>query len=337
MRTSNLSRQLCLITALVLLSAASAFSQNRSSISGFVFDTNRRPVGNQPVELMNDVGYVLTRTRSDASGRYYFGGLSSGRFSVKVLSMGSNLQEQTQDAEIAGVGVTGRSLADNIQLDFYMKLRSVNSGRAPINEVVYVQDVPQDARNAYKEGVDDLNSSRLDAGIAELEKSLAIFPTYFDALSRLGTIRLGQQKFEEAAKLFDRAVKVNDKSFSSWYGLSYASIALKDAKTAAAAAEKASVLNTDSVESFLLLGIALRQIKEYSKAETALKQAEKVGKGKFPDVHWNLALLYAHNLKKFNEAADQLERFLKESPDATNKDMVKKLIKQLREKSTATS
>jgi tetratricopeptide (TPR) repeat protein len=91
------------------------------------------------------------------------------------------------------------------------------------------------------------------------------------------------------------------------------------------------------VETFLLLGISLRQIQQYEKAEAALKQADKVGKGKYPDVHWNLALLYAHNLKKFGEAADQLERFLKESPDATNKDMVKKLIKQFREKATTAS
>lgn len=333
-----LPRILVVIAVVLSVSAFSARAQtastNRSSISGFVFDTDRRPIANQVVELMNEVNSIIGRVRTDSSGRYYFGALSSGRFVVRVLSMGTNLQEQSVDVEIAGVGRTGRPLADNIQQDIYMRPRKI-TGKPTINEVVFAQYIPQEARDAFKDGVDDLEGNRLDSGITKLQKAIDTFPAYFAALERLGMVRLSQQNFDEARKLFDRAVKVNDDSYNCWYGLAYSSLVMKDAETAATAAQKASVINRESVDCFLLLGVALRQIKKYNEAETALKQAAKLGKGKFPDVHWNLALLYAHNLNKFGEAADQLELFLKESPEATNKDLIKKLIKQFREKAAA--
>jgi hypothetical protein len=65
---------------------------NRSTVSGFVFDPYRRPVPEIRVELMNEVNSVLQRTRTDGSGRFLFRGLSSGRFIIKVLSVGTDYE-----------------------------------------------------------------------------------------------------------------------------------------------------------------------------------------------------------------------------------------------------
>ena len=59
-----------LLTAVCLLSAAvPAAAQNRNTITGFVFTSDRRPVPNVYVELSNEVYQVLQRTRTDGSGR----------------------------------------------------------------------------------------------------------------------------------------------------------------------------------------------------------------------------------------------------------------------------
>ena len=95
-----------LLTAVCLLSAAvPAAAQNRNTITGFVFTSDRRPVPNVYVELSNEVYQVLQRTRTDGSGRYFFSRLSSGRFIVKVLPLGTNLEEQSQEVELINIMV----------------------------------------------------------------------------------------------------------------------------------------------------------------------------------------------------------------------------------------
>lgn len=48
-----------------------AAGQNRSTISGFVFDQQRRPIGQIQVELLNDFNSVLSRSKTDGSGRFF--------------------------------------------------------------------------------------------------------------------------------------------------------------------------------------------------------------------------------------------------------------------------
>ena len=89
-----------------------------STVSGFVFDPQRRPVAQVPVELINDVNGVIQRMRTDGSGRFLFRGVSQGRFQVRVLPLGTNYEEQTQEIEIYGISGSGQPLRDNIQKDF---------------------------------------------------------------------------------------------------------------------------------------------------------------------------------------------------------------------------
>lgn len=304
---------------------------NRSTISGYVFDQQRSPVGQVPVELLSEFNSVIQRTQTDGSGRFFFRGISQGRFAVRVLTVATNFEEQTQEVEISGIGVSGRPLTDNIQLDFYLKLRRDARGVTEVTGTIFVQEVPADARKLYDKSVVDINNKNVDAGILGLEKAIEIFPNYYYALEKLGTLLVSQQKFENARDIFNRAATVNDRSFFSWYGLSYANYSLKQSTKAVEAARKAVLINSNSIDAQLLLGITLRQDKQYQEAEKSLKLANKIANGKSSDAHWNLALLYAHNLKRFNDAADELELYLKSNSNVSDAATIKKLIKQLRE------
>ncbi len=308
--------------------------QNRSSISGFVFDSERRPISQVFVELQAEFSTV-GRQRTDGSGRFYFPGLPHGRYTIRVLPFGTGYLEQSAEVEIAGTGMRGQPVTENVQKDIYLSPRKNASAVPLVNAVIYAQEVPKEAESLYKKAVDDLDSQRTQQGIDGLEKAVAVFPTYFVALQRLGTARLSQERFEDAETIFKKALEINDKSFDCWYGLAYAAYSMRKFAEAVTASEKAVLNRPDSMESNLLLGMSRRATKDYINAETALKQAEKLAEGTSPDVHWNLALLYGKDLNKFDEAAKQLELYLKASPDAPNKDDLKKLIKQFREKSKA--
>ncbi len=285
------------------------------------------------VELRNEYNSVVARTRSDGSGRYYFSGLSHGRYTVRVMPLGTGYMEQSEDVELSGVGARGAPLAENAQKDVYLRLRNTQNREPLKNEVIFAQEVPRDAEKLYRNAVEDIDSNRVVAGIATLENAVAVFPTYFAALQRLAYVRLMQEKFSDAEALFERALAVNTNSFESNYGLAIAQAGQKKNRQAIVSAEKAITRKPDSYEAYLLIGMTHRQEKQYEASEKALKQAIKVAEeGVAADAHWNLALLYAHNLGRFGDAAKELDLFLKISPDAPNKEAIKKLIKEFKEK-----
>ena len=307
-------------------------TQNRSTISGYVFDQQRRPLAQIPVELINDVNSVIQRTRTDGSGRFFFSGLPSGRFSIKVMPLGTNYEEQTQDVEISGVNALGRSVSDNVQKDFYLRLPQDNKNT--VNAAIFIQEVPENARKTYEKAISDLDNNKVEAGVEGLQKALELFPTYYLALERLGLIYLHQQKYENALEVLTKVVTVNPRSFNGWYGLSYANYAQEQSAAAVESGEKAVSLNSNSVNALLILGISQRQAKQYKEAEKSLLKAKKLDKGKTPDIYWNLALLYTHNLKRYKDAANELELYLKINPQIPNAESIKKLIKQFRENPT---
>lgn len=311
--------------------ATSVYGQRSSSIiSGFVFDQQRTPVSQIPVELLNDVNSVVQRTKTDGSGRFLFNGLSAGRFQIRVLPLGTNFEEKTQEVELTGTGALGKPVSDMVQVDIYLRLRKSDS--RDVTGAMFVQEVPEEAKKLYEKAVSDLEANKADTGIGNLENALKVFPTYYLALEKLGLVYINQQKYEPARDIFTKAVAINSRSFSGWYGLCYANYYLKQWDPAVEAAKKAVSLNSSSVEALLFLGISLRQTKQFEEAEKSLKQAEKLANGKVPDIHWNLALLYNYNLKRYKDAANELELYLKANPETPETENIKKIIKQLREK-----
>lgn len=331
-------RRSCLLAVtLIFVCCAGIIAQNRgnSSVSGFVFDPDQRPVSEITVELMNEFNSILARIRTDGSGRFYFPGLGQGRFAIRVRPFGTGFIEQTVEIEIAGIGARGQAIADNVQKDIHLRLRRSATSIPFRNAVIFAQEVPKEAEALYKDAVSDLDGNRPQTGVISLEKAVAAFPTYFAALQRLGSVRLGEQRFEEAAAIFTRAIAVNDRSFDCWYGLAYANYSLRMYKEAGLAAEKAVFMKPASVEANLLLGMTQRSLKDLPAAEKTLKKAAKLSEGSSPDVHWQLALLYGKDMNRFSDAAKELEQFLDLSPDAPNKEEIKKLIKQFKDKAKA--
>jgi len=194
------------------------------------------------------------------------------------------------------------------------------------------QDVPEEAKKAYDRGIAELEAKRTDTGREVLLKAVKIFPDYLMELEKPGREYINQQKYDFARAAFLKAVSVNDRSFNGWYGLSYASYALKEPKTGVPAALRATEIDSSSVDAFLMLGLGYRQAKAFPDAEKALLNAKKLSNGKKPDVNWNLALLYANDMGRFKEAADELEIYLKVTDDESKKETVRKLIADFRQR-----
>ncbi len=297
-------------------------------IEGQIFDESRRPLADVYVELQNDVYSTLLTKKTDGTGRFTFIGLSVGRFRVRAFPVGKNLLEEVQDVEIIA-GLTGTT-NDIIFLEFTLRpdKRFVNPIVEKAPEAVFVQDIPVEAKKAYTFGVSSLDKKDT-SGLADLEKAIAMFPTYFDALSRLGKEYLIRANYEKAYPYLVRAIDVNPRSYSSFYGLGYAFYRLNQIAAALKAAQACTILNPESDQAHLLYGTLLRLGNNLVEAEKELLKAKTLGKRPNAETHWQLALLYNH-LNRNKEAVAELEIYLKLAPDTPDKKKVEGLIAKLK-------
>lgn len=294
-------------------------------IEGQIFDENRAPLGDMYVELLNEVESMVATKKSTTTGRFSFGGLSIGNFKIRVLPSGKNFVGQTREIEFASA--TGSEIQF---VEFYMRVDKRFEKRFELStpEVVFAQEVPDAARKFFLSGTEKLSKSN-EEGLADLEKAVAAFPTYFDALNRLGIEYVRRNLFERSYPHLLKAIDVNPRSYSSFYGLGVAFLQLKLYPASLKAAEAAAGLAPDSPDSHLLYGTALRLVGQYLKSETELKKALDLSKQPNAEAHWQLALLFNH-LSRNKEAADHLDEYLKIAPTPSNKKEIKELAAKLR-------
>jgi Tfp pilus assembly protein PilF len=324
-----------------LLVNASVVPQGRNAIYGKVFGESRRPVPDVYVELLDDVNSTLRQVKTDSAGRFTFNGLLNGRYIVMVRPYGTEYMEQSQEVTLASISGARGSGSDTQHIDINLRVneRVITGPFAQGPGVVFAQNVPQEAKRFYEDGVRYLRDKKEHEGLESLKKSLEVFPDYYLALDRLGAEYAmrgaGKPAYLQAGLiLLTKAVEVNPGGFSSVFGLGWTQYQLGLNAEAIESLRRATTLYVKSPEAYLWLGMALRRSSALDQAETALKRAMELTSGKAGEVHRQLAGLYIDQ-KRYKEAADELELVLKAEPNVADAEKVRGLIKQLREKAGA--
>lgn len=318
------------------------FSQNvaaQSTIGGSVYDKQRNALSDIEVELLNDYYQSISRTRTDSSGRYQFAGLSNGRYSVRVYAFRYDLIDETLPIEINTQNIRGGEGVGYFPLDFYLLPKKGGLAATEIG-VVFAQDIPAEARKLYDKAIKDLSGKRNEQGVIGLSDAIQIFPKYYDALYRIGRELFIMKKYQEAVPFLLKAVEVNDKSASALYYLGYSlhNLDNKYNKAAIRALNKSVELAPASLQVLVVLGKVERSEGNFADAEKHLLQAKQIAKTPVPEIHKELSQLYSNDMKKYNEAADELQLYLKASKlDKASEDKIKKVITGLREKGKTAS
>lgn len=325
-----------LFVVLAVLAAPAVFAQNQNSITGFIFDEARRPLADVYVELLTDTYSTVARTRTRGSGVFSFAGLSEGQYQVKVIVGGTAYEEQIKPVAL----VRSINLAPNIaragglqeQVDFYLRARKAKAGEFGGRPgVFFAQTIPPDARQLYEQGVGDLEAKNEKMGFERIKRSIEMFPDYFLAIDRLGTEYLARGYYEAAYLLLERALKINPRSLTSAAGLGVAEFRLGRADAAADRFKEVVRMDKGSVSAHIWLGISHHATKNLTEAVTALLEANKLSNGTNAEVHWQLARVYKDQ-KKYIQAADELDLFLKYKPEAENAAQIINVIATLRAK-----
>jgi tetratricopeptide (TPR) repeat protein len=333
-------RTFFLIGILYLFSSAVILAQN--SISGMIFDDNRKPVQNLEVELLDSLERLIGTRKTRNTGFYTFQRLSRGVYYIRVRVAGTNFKEKKIRIDLGDLNAIGG--VDVKQVDVYLEADRRKADQTPVNNtVIFAQNIPPAAKKEYDAGHEKEKKKNTPEALKHFNTAVQIFPEYFDALESLGNGYLEQKEYDEAEKALRRAALVNPKSFRVLFSLAVAQNKLLKKTSAVESLQKANEIDAGSINSHLLLGIIQRDLKKYKEAEKTLLRAKKLGQNKFPDVHWNLALLYYHDLKRYSVAADELNLYLEAIPKDERKNMkqtisqVRKLITIFRKKAKESS
>jgi len=326
-----------LLAFLILYSGVlSASAQERNSITGFVFDESRRPLGQVYIELQTEFYATQSRARTQGSGLYTFHGLPAGRYYIKVLGVGTNYEEQSKAVSLIPSSIfQGRGMAHE-QVDFYLKAKKLSNSVPASSQVVFAQEIPPEAKLLYEAGLVDLGKKLEVQGFDNLKRAIEIFPDYFAALDRLGNEYLNKGYYDAAQVLLTKSLAVNPRSLSSTLALGIAEFRLARADQALERFDQAVVLDRSSVNAHLWLGITLHGKNKFARSLTALLEANRLSGGNVPEIHWQLARVYKDQ-GKFLEAANALELFLKYRPDAQNAEEIRKVISSLRLKKNSSA
>lgn len=325
------SNYLILGLIIVFAGALNTYAQRNNAISGFVFSGARQPVSDIYVELQNEYGSTLTRVRTNGAGFYTFRSIPQGYYIVKTLTYGTSYQEQSRRVSLVSISAIPGSGGINEQVDFSLNVNRSYIGPLATPGVVFAQSVPKDAEKLYNNGVELLADKKEEEGFDKLKRALEIFPDYFLALDRLGQEYVVKGYYRPAFVLLTNALKINPKSYSSSFGLGIAQFKLGQTSESLKSLRQAVSFYGGSIDAHLWLGIVLHADGNLKEAEESLIKANELSKQKSAEVHMQLARLYSAQ-KRFNEAANELELYLKRKDDVSNLDEINKTIKSLREK-----
>ncbi|MCS6874677.1 MAG: carboxypeptidase regulatory-like domain-containing protein [Pyrinomonadaceae bacterium] len=311
------------------------------NLSGFITDKKGRGLPDIDVELLDEFqrSFYNRRTKTDAAGAYHFFNLPDGIYYVKALGYKYDLEDQTQMIEIYTRNVRGGEGFGVFTLDFVLLPRKGSIEEAEA-KVIFAQEVPSEARKKYEKAMEALKKRQRDVAITNLFEALQIFPNYLLALQQIGQEMFFLKKYKEAAGYFLKAIEVNPKSTFSLYYLGYSlhMLGKEYNKSALTALYEAYKMAPSSVQILYLLGKIEREKQNYQKAEEHLLKAKKLSKQTYPEIQKELVQLYANDLRKYKEAAEELELYLN-SAGLTKEERMQgeKVVKDLLKKAQITS
>lgn len=308
------------------------------SIQGRIYFPSGQRVDVRTKVKLESVQFGELTVLADLNGAFSFRSLAPASYTV-VVEGGEDYETARESVFIDTEVVTSRNdvrpppVRRSYQVQIYLQpKRSTTTKPGVIN--AELAGVAEPARSFYEKGMTFAKAGKTDRAIEQLKQAVAYYPEFVLALNELGVQYLKASSAEKAVDVLQRATRLKPDAFSP--RLNYGIALLQNRKFADAEIQlrRALTINSEFATAHLYLGIALVQLSKYDDAEKELLKALELA-GTTPHMaqaHYYLGGIYWRK-KQYNLAADQLENYLKMSPNAADAEKVRTTIGSLREKS----
>ena len=287
-----------------------------------------KAVHNVRVTLLNDGYSPLKSLYTDGTGRFQFR-VPEGAYYIEVDPLDKPFERQQQRVDLNPTPFS--KLGELFLVEIALTPRASAEPKPKTNsELVFYQTVPDTAKTEYQRGM-KLLAKKPDDAYAAMRRALQIFPDYYAAMETLGSEYVKARYFDHALPILLHAIKVNPDGGKSYYALGVLFYQTQRYPYAVKAFTRAIGIDGSNVNATVYRGLSLMRDKRESEAESDFKKAYALGVTGVPDVQLALSNIYVKQ-SRFDEAADELGRLLKENPDRKDRKKIEGVITSLRAK-----
>ena len=256
-------------------------------------------------------------TAPDQDGVFRFNGLTPGDYTV-VVDAGKEFERAREPVGIYA-GTSGKIVQVTIQLQ--PKIDSSNPMFA---------GVPSNALNLYQKGMAAAKKNDAKAAAESLSAAVAAYPNFAIALNDLANQYMLMKQWDKAIETYQALLKLKPDDTTVHQNLGIAAYNKKSMEEAETHFRKALELKSPGPTAHYYLGLIFVSTKRYPQAVPEFEAAIANGGENLALAHKFLGGLYMTT--KPQQAADELEKYLKLDPKAPDADRIKGTIKDLRSK-----
>jgi tetratricopeptide (TPR) repeat protein len=336
--------KLLLSVVLVFFFALAGYAQSGSASTGtggshviqghIYFPSGRRAENSIQVKLQSyNSGEISAMT--DSSGSFTFGSLSPGNYTV-VVNAGEDYEPVREavfvdtDVNISNIPAIGTSRRYTVMITLQLKHNSANGKASVVNAAL--AEVPESARTLYEKSLLLSQGGDTLKAIDNLKAAVSLYPTFPLALNELGVqyLKLGQAS--KAVEPLKAAARLSPDAFTPKLNLGIALLETRQFGEAETQLREASARNASAPTAHMYLGVVLTRLRNYPDAEKELRRAIDLGGNQLGLAHYYLGGIY-WGRGEYRHAADELETYLRLTPNARDNEKVRETIKELRNKS----
>ena len=254
----------------------------------------------------------------DQDGVFRFNGLVPGDYTV-VVDAGSEFEKMREPVGIYA-GTSGKVVQISIQL----------RPRVDSSNPLFA-GIPSNALNFYQKGTAAARKGDAKAAAESLSAAVTAYPNFPIALTELGSQYMILKQWDKAGETYEALLKLKPNEASAHLDLGIVAFNKKKFDDAESHLRKALELKSPGPSAHYYLGLTLISLKRYPEAQTEFEATVANGGENLALAHKYLGGLYM-SAQKNQQAADELEKYLKLDPKAPDADRIKGTIKDLRNK-----
>ena len=288
------------------------------TLSGFVRDSNGKPVKDARIEVQNrDNGQIVSSGYTNPGGSFQISNLPTGNYELVVTA---GLAESRQP-----VSLEGSDQEMMVSLPTYNP--GANTGGKDSVSVAQLR-VPERARNAFHKAQEAARKQNVADANKYVDEALQAYPRYADAMTMRGILKLDTNHYNEASQDLEQAIQ-----FDPNYPLAYIALGatynlMSHWDDALRVLNRGTTLNPDSWQAYFEMGKSFLGKADYPAALQQFNKTQQI-QPQYALVH----LVKAQALlcmKDYANASTELEAYLKSEPNGTQSAQARETLDKLR-------
>lgn len=308
-------------------------SSGRNVIQGRVYFPFEPKDGKRVKVRLTGTDFLEQSTVADQDGAFTLNGLPNGHYTL-IVEAGKEFDPVSEPVSFDREASSGGGRSQMV----IITLKPKGSAEA-------FAKLPKEARESYTKGMEAAAKGDNSKAADFLEKAVAAYPQFPEALTELGMIYLRLGKMERAAPTYEALLKLKPNNAVAhmnlgiaYYNTGSSLLAEKKDDQAWQDLEKAELhlreslkLNNASPSGHYYLGLLMIKARKYPEAQAEMEAAIANGGDGLALAHKYLGGLYM-SAKRNQEAAQHLEKYLQLDPRAKDAEQIRGTIKELRGK-----